>query len=432
MKFKPTPIKLETGQVVTSLYHSPFDYNLLYLIRLAKTGLKVRIVLDDIDNLGVDKSHPEASYSFGEKFFMSKTERTNIRALSLITPKHLFANLAHPNLKDLDSKIGVAMIKENIGYKDTVEHWIKDITKDFGTCSLIGPDRSYGFSIIDHSFIHAINEAKQQIISILKRFPDYKESSIDFIEWLFDEKAISIGTTVSDYFLLLMQKIVDRFGLQDSVSIERMSDADIESKTKNLMDMFIKKNSVWDAYQSAVTAEGKKSVEDFPFYAISKIDGSRLLPIDKYTNDPVNYFLAPRVLMLNNFENLILPYHAMGSVNVHARQIMYQNKEIKCNQIFCDDEWMKHIASFGIKVELDSEEQKIYDMETINLSLLSDLLTKGQKLYEDSLDIEERYKGWMITSTFNAIDRAKYPLIFMALLQEKIFLKNIPNFYKLI
>ncbi|MDP1624858.1 MAG: hypothetical protein Q8L64_03730 [bacterium] len=431
MEFKPTTIKLEKGQVVTSIYHSPFDYNLLYLICLAKTGLKVRIILDDIDNLGVDKSFPEGPYSFSEKFFMSKTERTNIRALSLITPKHLFANLSHPNLKEFDSKIGISTFKENIRYRDTVEHWIRDVTKDFGTFSLIGPDRSYAFTIVDHFFVQAISDAKQQIIDILKKFPDHKDNSIEFIEWLFDEKAISIGTPVSDYFLSVMQKIVDKFDLRDTVSVERMSDSGIEANTKKLMDSFTNKDSLWETYNYAVVIEGKKNTEDFPFYAISKMDGKRLLPTDKYTNDPTSYFLAPKVLMLNNFENLVLPYHAMGSMNVRARQAMYQNKEINCNQIFCDDEWMKHIGSFNIKAQLDTEEQKIYDMDTVNLSSLGDLFAKGKKSYGDSVNTEEAYKGWIITSTFNAIDRVKYPLIFMALLQKEVFPTKIPIFYKL-
>src|SRR3989344_4729580 len=107
MKFKEVPIKFEEGQVITSLYHSPLDHNLFYLICLAKTGLKIRIVLDDIDNMGIDRNDKTATWAFKEKYFLSKTERTNIRPLSLLIPKHLLANLAYPSLKELDSWVGI-------------------------------------------------------------------------------------------------------------------------------------------------------------------------------------------------------------------------------------------------------------------------------------------------------------------------------------
>ena len=94
MKFKKVPIKFEKGQVITSLYHSPFDHNLFYLICLAKTGLKIRIVLDDIDNIGINRNDKTATFAFQEKYFLSKTERTNIRPLSLLVTKHLWAKLA--------------------------------------------------------------------------------------------------------------------------------------------------------------------------------------------------------------------------------------------------------------------------------------------------------------------------------------------------
>ena len=135
--------------------------------------------------------------------------------------------------------------------------------------------------------------------------------------------------------------------------------------------------------------------------------------------------------MLNNFENLVLPFHAIESKNVWAREIMYQNKEINCNQIFCDEKWVNKLSSFRLDVRLDDEEQRIYGANSLNTSYFNELLEKGQNMYEDGENIEEKYKGWIITSTFKAVDRMKYPLIFMALLQEKTFLTDIPEFYKL-
>jgi hypothetical protein len=136
--------------------------------------------------------------------------------------------------------------------------------------------------------------------------------------------------------------------------------------------------------------------------------------------------------MLNNFENLVLPFHAIESKNVWAREIMYQNKKINCNQIFCDEKWVNKLSSFGLNIRLDDNEQEIYGVNILNTSSFDELLKKGQNMYEDGKNIEEKYKGWIVSSTFRAIDRMKYPLIFLALLQGKIFLTDIPDFYKLI
>lgn len=431
MKFKPTPIKFEKGQVVTSLYHSPFDLNLFYLICLGKTGLKLKIILDDIDNVGIDKSGMfPPRYRFGERYYVSKTERTNIRPLSLITPKHLLANLSYPDLKMLDSKIGIVSIKKHFNYTDTVEHWIKDTTNNFGSLSLIGPDRAFAFSVIDRDFIQAVKEAKNNIISILKKFPEQKNMATDFINWLLDENIVAIGMTVSDYYALLLQKIITRFGLKDNVTVQKMSDQGIQTNTVCMLDSFNNEKSLRETYKNALAVEERKRFEDFPFYAISKKTGKRLLPVNDYIRNKDDYLLAPKVLMLNNFENLVLPYHAINSKNVWAREIMYQNKVVACNQVFCDDKWVSMISAFALNIELDQVERQINDSDILNTSILSHLLIKGQKMYENGLT-EEKYKGWIITSTIKAIDRAKYPLIFMALLQEKVFFTNIPDFYKL-
>lgn len=432
MKFKPVPIKLGKGQTITSLYHSPFDFNLLYLVCLAKTGLKLRIVIDDIDNIGIDKSNSDLTYHYGERFFMSKTERTNVRPLSFVMPKHLLANLSYPALKELDSKVGIATIKQHIRYGDTVEHWIKDITNNLGSFSLVGPDKAFAFSIIDDAFIQAVRQAKHNIISILGRFPDQSDGAIDFIEWFLSEEFIQAGITISDYYVALLQRIIDKFELNDNIVIQRMSDCDIQDRTKRLLDIFNNDESLRETYKTALAYEARKSQDDFPFYAISKASGERLLPVDNYISNPIDYLLAPKVLMLNNFENLVLPFHAIESKNVWAREIMYQNKKINCNQIFCDEKWVNKLSSFGLNIRLDDNEQEIYGVNILNTSSFDELLKKGQNMYEDGKNIEEKYKGWIVSSTFRAIDRMKYPLIFLALLQGKIFLTDIPDFYKLI
>lgn len=431
MKFKPVPIKLEKGHTVTSLYHSPFDFNLLYLICLAKTGLKLKIVIDDIDNIGIDKSNPDLTYHYSERFFMSKTERTNVRPLSFVMPKHLLANLSYPTLKELDSKVGIATIKQHFKYDDTVEHWIKDVTNSLGSFSLVGPNKAFAFSVIDDSFIQSVRQAKYNIISILRRFPEQSDSAIEFIEWLLNEEFTQVGITISDYYVSLLQRIISKFELDDNIVIQRMSDLEIQGKTRRLLDIFNNDESLRETYKNALAYEGRKSQDDFPFYAISKASGERLLPVDSYISNPTDYLLAPKVLMLNNFENLVLPFHAIESKNVWAREIMYQNKEINCNQIFCDEKWVNKISSFGLNIRLDDEEQRIYGVNSLDTSYFSELIKKGQTMYENGKDVEEKYRGWIITSTFGAMDRMKYPLIFMALLQEKTFLTDIPDFYKL-
>lgn len=424
MKIIKTPIKLIGHEVVTSLYHSPFDYNLLYLILFAKTGIKLKIVLDDIDNTGIDRSNPDSGFKYKEKYFLSKTERTNIRPLSLTLPKHVLLNLAYPNIKDLDKKVGINELKNVLGYKDTVEHWIKNKTTEMGTYSLIGPDRSFAFMKVDEDFIAAIERAKEHLITLTKKFSNNNAGeSIGFINWLFSEDSLVKGKSVSNYYLDILNKIIKRFGLSDTVSVERMSNQTNQYNNQKLRDLFMKDEDLQSAYDRAVKFLGNKK-EDCPFYSISQRDGSRMLPIENHLSNPADYIIAPKVLMLNNFENLILPDHASDSPNVVAREIMYQNHSINCNQVFCGDSWFNYLSQFDLDINLDKLEKEFYKKDTLNLGELSKL-----NFSEDNYN--HKYKSWIVESTIRSIERAAYPLLFISLLQDKIFYKKIPELYKI-
>lgn len=429
MKFKKVPIKFEEGQVITSLYHSPFDHNLFYLICLGKTGLKIRIVLDDIDNLGIDRGDKTATFAFKEKYFLSKTERTNIRPLSLLTPKHLWANLAYPALKEFDDLVGIRNLKDTLGYKDTVEHWIQDTTQQFGVCSIVGPDKAFAFMAVNSHFTEAIRASKNHINNILSRFRTESDDHIRFIDWLLDEN-IDPNLKISDYYKDLLEKIIKYFGLEENVWVEKMSDISIQEKNRVVLEDFNNDKTLQNLYAEALSVDGKKDLGDFPFYSVSKKDGQRLLPIKNYIDNPTEYLVAPKVLMLNNFENLILPYHAIDKANIYARELMYSHTKLHCNQVFCDDKWLEWLASFNIEIGLDQIESYFYDKERINLSSLSNYFKEKESPLEMSL--EERYKDWVRTSTMSAIEQSKYPLIFLALFQDKIFYKKMPNFYKLV
>lgn len=424
MKVIRTPIKLSDNEVVTSLYHSPFDYNLLYLILFAKTGVKLKIVLDDIDNIGVDRSHPNSGFEYKEKYFLSKTERTNLRPLSLTLPKHMLLNLAYPNIKDLDKKVSINALKNVLGYEDTVEHWIKDKTNEMGVYSLIGPNNSFAFMKIDENFIVAIKRAKEHLIALTGKFSNNNTvESISFIDWLFSEDLLVKGKSVSNYYLDILKKIIKKFNLSDNVCVERMSDQMNQYNNEKLRDLFKEDRNLQNAYDRAVKFLGNKK-EDCPFYSISRRDGSRMLPIENYLNNPDDYIIAPKVLMLNNFENLILPDHAADSPNVVAREIMYQNHSINCNQVFCRDSWFNYLSQFDLDINLDKLEKEFYKKDTLNLRELS-------KLSFNEDNYIHKYKSWIVESTIRSIERAAYPLLFLSLLQDKVFYKKIPELYKI-
>jgi|SRR3989344_4797389 len=431
MNFKEIPIKFEKGEVITSLYHSPFDYNLLYLICLAKTGLRVRFVLDDIDNIGINRNDKASVYAFKEKYFLSKTERTNIRPLSLLVPKHLLANLAYPSLKELDSWVGILNLKNKLRYKDTVEHWIQSITHQLGVYSIIGPDKSFAFAQVDDNFVEAIRSAKGHINTILSKFTTRSNRAIEFVNWLLDEN-IKPGITISDYYYDILKKIIKRFGLGENVWIERMSDIPIHEKNRLALEDFKNDITLQHLYAKAIAIDGKKDSGNFPFYAVSRKDGCRLLPIENYINNPIEYLVAPKVLMLNNFKNLVLPFHAINKANIHARELMYTHGKIHSNQVFCNEKWLEWLMSFNLTINLDQAETYIYGKTQINFSSFSELIRQGEMIFKEGDDAEERYKGWVASSTFKAIAESKYPLIFLALLQDEIFYKKIPDFYKLI
>lgn len=424
MEFKKVPIMLQKGQVVTSLYHSPFDFNLFYLITLAKTGIKLRIILDDIDNIGIDREGKNEGYSFKEKYFLSKTGRTNIRPLSLNVPKHFFSNLSSPLLRDLDTFLGIRNLKDQLGCENvTVEHWIQQTTKKFGSWSLVGPDRSFACMSVDDNFIKAMQTSKNHIKAILSEFKTDNNDPFEFIDWLFDEN-IKTSITISDYYHNILNKIIKRFGLEKNVYVGRMSDIFLQENNETLLKEFLNDEVLGNFYKVALDIDGKKDPDNFPFYSISKKSGERLLPIKNYLDNPQEHLIAPKVLMLNSFENLVLPYHAIDKSNVHARELMYSHEKINCNQVFCDDKWLDWLQNFNITPNM---ENNLHNQEFV---MSGSFLKKVS--WNSNSDFKENYKIWLKNSTVTAIEQSKYPLIFLALLQEKIFYKEIPNFYKLI
>ncbi len=426
MRFEITPITLKNGETVTSLYHSPFDLNLFHVILLARTGLKLRVVLDDIDNIGIDRSGGTSGYAFQEKYFLSKTERTNIRALSLIMPKNLMANLSCPSLRELDKRIGIQKLKNGLGYIDSVEHWIRNITRQYGSYSIVGPDRAFAFMQADNSFIEAINDAKAHILNLLKGINGGNKNASEFVEWLLEVEP-ALTPTVSDYYHNVLIKLIKRFGLEKEVHVERMSDSQIQNGNLKTMQIFSGDESMRALYTKAVLMDGKKEITDAPFYSISKEDGQRLLPVENYIAEPSKYLIAPKVFMLNNFQNLILPHHAINNPHIHAREVMYSHKDMNCNQIFCEDNWLEWIASLGFQMNLNEIESHLYKRSKINFAELQSLEDKTL----GSPSSQKEYEKWIHSASIEAIRRFKYPILFLALLGDKIFYENHPTFCKL-
>ena len=259
---------------------------------------------------------------------------------------------------------------------------------------------------------------------MIAKFSNDGAKSISFINWLFSEDLLVKGKNISDFYSNILNKIIKKFDLSNNVFVEKMSDQTNQYNNKKLLDLFIRDKDLQNTYSSAVKFLENKNIEDLPFYSISKKDGSRMLPIENYLNSPDDYIVAPKVLMLNNFENLILSDHASDNSNVIAREIMYHNSSVNCNQVFCSDNWLNHLTQFDIDINLDKLEKEFYKKDTLNLRELFKLnFDEDNEIY--------KYKNWVIESTIRSLERATYPLLFLSLLQDKIFYKKTPELYKI-
>ena len=248
---------------------------------------------------------------------------------------------------------------------------------------------------------------------ILSNFKLKNKDALIFVDWLFSDSAV-IGETISSYYLRILNKIIDKFKLSEVVTVECMSGELLQKNNDELLRKFKENTDLQELYIEALNMDGKKDTTDFPFYSVSKKDGERLLSIDRYLNNPNEYIVAPKVLMLNNFENLVLPYHAIEKNNVYAREIMYSNSNINCNQVFCDDKWFDHIVSFNTDINLDPVERELYDKLDISIQKL--------KQFEvTSNSVQDEYKNWIIESTNIAFDQAK-------LTDKKMIKKNTPRY----
>ena len=106
---------------------------------------------------------------------------------------------------------------------------------------------------------------------------------------------------------------------------------------------------------------------------------------------------------------------------------MYSHKDMNCNQIFCEDNWLEWIASLGFEMNLNEIESQLYKKSVINFAELQSLESNAP----GSHSYQEEYEKWIFSASIEAIRRFKYPILFLALFGDRIFYENHPAFCKL-
>lgn len=408
--------------VVTSLYHSPFDLNLLYLILLGKTGIHVNIILDDIDSLGLNKSKPRDVYTVDTKFQYSKTARSNLRPLTFLLPNHLFGDLTKSNFKALDETLSLVKLKQIFGESLNLESMIQKFTTVFGQSSIVGPDKAFGFCEVDQEFINSIQKQTQKVLDLIVENNFCDNKVFERHKKIFAIRPLK-GELIVSYYLKFLENIIEIFDLPN-ITISKMTS--FGKKNINLYNDFLSNPNFRDVYQEALVIDGNKSEGDLPFYLIDEKDGNRMLVVTNECTESDSYFLSPKVLMLNNFINLVLPFDAHSKQNVQAREVMYKSGLVNCSQIFLNDNWLNYLEKFDIKIGH-------YSAEFFDKKFCKKLAINEENLAVLTTSEKDNLRNWFIDSTKSSIAHLKYPILFLVIFGDDIFCRNPESldFYEL-
>jgi hypothetical protein len=303
-----------------------------------------------------------------------------------------------------------------------LENVIRKVTTIFGQTSIVGPDKAFGFCKVDQNFIDSVNKqtkkAMDLIISSNRCSNIVKERHVK----IFATRPIK-GESIVDYYIRFLSNIIDIFCLSN-VTLSKMTS--LEKENKLLYKKFQSDSSFREVYQSALELDGVKNQKDTPFYLINKINGDRMLDVASNFLEDETLFLSPKVLMLNNLKNLVLPYEANDKRNVHARETIYKSGFVNCNQVFLDDNWLNYLERFDIKI--DDKAAEFFDKDFYKQLAVSEeslaVLTASEK---------DNLRDWFIESTKSSISHFKYPILFLVIFGDDIFCKNLESldFYEL-
>lgn len=129
---------------VNIIYHTPYEFMLTALLRSSDLESS-RLVIDDVDSLGVDRDNLDAPYGFASRVFVDKSRRNNVRPLGITLPAY---SLTLPRSNPwvlLGQVISLQKVTESIGWCLGVHETLQQLSMQFAVRCFVGPNKATAY-----------------------------------------------------------------------------------------------------------------------------------------------------------------------------------------------------------------------------------------------------------------------------------------------
>lgn len=390
-----------------ALYQSPWTVSLSAAFAFRGAGI---YAIDDIDNAGVERGHLNGPYRMVRKEVMSKKGWTNCRPLGAFVPDGLLhANLSRADYLALDRATGLANIARQQG--STVNALVRGSSTRHGMWSLAGPDRAIvAVSCADAAtgLRDAITRHEDAVRRSLPRSRDH-EPALRRLRHLMPDPDPDQG--LLDHFRECLRRGLALVG-SDTPVLSAAHDLIAPGGSALFARFAAGERAAVEAYNAAAAIQGSRALgpdHAMPYYAVNLDTGTRS-PISFDHRPAAREIIAPKILVLENAPNMVLPVNTAGRATIRAREHAYRHLGTGSSQVFFGANWLQALAAVDVEVAVDAPFRQL--LGGWDRAPLRDLTAALEvRASSGGTDPAEAWTTWVAEQTLQDFHTWHYPLL---------------------
>ncbi len=393
-----------------ALYQSPWTVSLSTAFAFRGAGT---YVIDDIDNAGVERGHEEGAYRLVRKQVLSKKGWTTCRPLSAFCPDGLLhANLSRADYTSLDRAAGLAKLARHNG---STVNALRDSSTRHGMWSLAGPDRAIvAVRCADAApgLRDTIARHEEAVRRSLPRSRDHGPA-LRRLRHLMPDPDPDQG--LLDYFRECLRRGLALVG-SDTPVLSAAHDV-IAPDGGALFARFAAGDpAAVEAYNAAAAIQGSRALgpdHPMPYYAVDLGTGTRS-PITAGHRPADRAIIAPKILVLENVPDMVLPANTAGRATIRAREHAYRRLDTGSSQVFFSANWLQALAAVDVEVAVDAPFRPL--LGGWDRAPLRDLVTAlDTRASSGTSDLDDVWTTWTVEQTLHDFHTWHYPLLCYAI-----------------
>lgn len=364
---------------INIVYHTPYEYLLYCLITLDSATLsKCRIVLDDVDALGIVRGAEEHPFAIVDKVYYDRSQRSNVRPLSINFPRYSITGFRNNVWSFLGDHIPLNKIFNTINSQRTVSELLSVFSEEFALRCWVGPYRATAYTKCDKHYCTVFAFLRDTCFRFIESIIDTPLNSLQKERFDILFTLPELGETVTGHFLRVIRRICEY--LKTGIEVVSYAEALEQKKwcTDSHMASF-RSNEQISQYNRAATIQGSKIItkDVLPYFAIERNSGIRNKVtkdnIDFFVNNSHRYTICPKVLLMTEFKHQLFPYFARDSNSLKARSLMLDSLGVSHSFAFTKNCGFDLLKQYHWSWKIHSKEKWIWGNCTMDTDKFSDV-----------------------------------------------------------